>query len=321
MVKSMLFVLCILLILMNIFIFILTFVKPGRNLACTILSVGLYYLTLAAFLWKLCFALQQSLFITNIFRPFWSNRTLFIIYLILTFSLPIIPLIILFIKYSNWTFISSTCNFCWLTREFLFYGLVIPILVILCLNFLFYIYTMIYLYRTNREHPGLRSTKSEQSRYVQNFKIAIFFAVIMGFSWILAFLILIPNSYVQFVGNILFCIVNSIQGFAFSIMVFWMLERKAFRKYCCFWKYRNPLKTTANSQENSPQQLESISNDDNAIKVKNSCTSSIYTTSTSNGEGNNNPDVINRFRNPKLAIREEEEDEEEDEHVYTRLPL
>ena len=320
MVKSMLFVLCILLILMNILIFILTFVKPGRNLACTIFSLTLYYLTLAAFLWKFCFALQQSLFITNIFRPFWSNRTLFLIYLILTFSLPICPLLILIIKYSDWTFISSTCHSCWLSREFLFFALLVPILTIIALNLLFYMYTMIYLYRTNREHPGLRSTKSEQSRDVQNFKIAIFFAVIMGFSWILAFLLLIPNSYVQLVGNILFCVANSIQGFAFSIMVFWMLERKSFRKYCCFWRSKNRLKATIHSQENSPRQVESISNDDNAIKVKNSCTSSTYTTSTSNGESTTNQEVINRFRNPKLATQEEE-DEDDEEHVYTRLPL
>ena len=165
---------------MNILIFILTFIKSGRNLTCSIFSALLYYFTLTSFLWKFCFALQQSLFITNIFQPYWSDRTLFIIYLILTFTLPICPLLIMFIKYQDLTFVSSTCNYCWLTREFLLYGLIIPILVIICLNIIFYLYTMIVLCMRNRQQPGLRSTKSDHSRHMQNFKIGLFFCDCYG---------------------------------------------------------------------------------------------------------------------------------------------
>ncbi len=314
----MLFILCILLIIMNILIFILTFIKAGRNLACTILSASLYYFTLTAFIWKFLFAFQQSLFITNMFKPYWSDRTLFIIYLLIAFSLPICPLLIMFIKYQNSTFISSTCNYCWLTREFLLYGLIIPILVIICLNIIFYLYTMIHLCIRNRPQPGLRSTKSDHSRYMQNFKIGLFFAIIMGLSWILGFLVLIPNSYVQFIGNILFCIINTLHGFAFSIMVFCMLERKSFRRCCCFWRYKNQMKTTLNSSNNIPQQLVTTSNDD--TKIKTSYNSSIYTSTTSSGNNNNNNnhEVFDQYRNKILPTRKEEDEEE---HIYSTLAL
>ncbi|UJR27747.1 hypothetical protein I4U23_009022 [Adineta vaga] len=314
MVKSMLFILCILLILMNILIFILTFIKADRNLACTILSASLYYFTLTAFIWKLCFAFQQSLFITNVFQPNWSDRTLFIIYSIITFSLPVCPLIIMFVKYENSTFISSTCNYCWLTREFLLYGLIIPILVIICLNIMFYIYTMVHLCIRNRQQPNLRSTKSEQSRRIQNFKIGIFFAIIMGFSWILGFLVLIPNSYVQTVGNILFCIMNTLQGFAFSIMVFCMLERKSFRKCCCFWRYKNSNQVNGNSSDAVLQQSIPTPNDDNETKIKPIYNSSMYTSSsatTPSDAYHNLRDVFNLYQKKKLT------GDNEDEHVYS----
>ena len=302
MVKSMLFILCILLILMNILILILTFIKSTQNLSCSILSASLYYFTLTAFLWKFLFAFQQSLFITNIFQPYWSDRTLFLIYLSLAFSLPICPLIIMFIKYPNFTFISSTCNYCWLTREFLFYGLIIPILILLCLIFTFYLYTMIHLCLRNRQQADLRSTKSNHSRHIQNFKIGLFFAIIMGLSWILGFLVLIPNSSIQLFGNILFCIINSLQGFAFSIMVFCMLERKSFRKCCCFWKYQqNSKKAIIHSESLHPQQLEITSNEE---KIKSS-----YTSTTSNGEFDNNKNKI-------LPTKDEEE-----KYVYSTLPI
>jgi hypothetical protein len=301
---------------MNILIFILTFIKAGQNLACTILAALLYYFTLTAFIWKFLFAFQQSLFITNIFKPYWSNRTLFIIYLILTFSLPMCPLLIMLIKYKNSTFISSTCSYCWLTREFLLYGLIIPILVIICLNIIFYLYTMIHLCIRNRQQPGLRSTKSDHSRHMQNFKIGLFFAIIMGLSWILGFLVLIPNSYVQFFGNILFCIINTLQGFAFSIMVFCMLERKSFRKCCCFWRYKNQRKPTLNSSNNNPQQLVITSNDDNDTKLKTIYNSSIHTSTTSSSD-NNNHDVFDQYKNKILPTRKEEDEEEE--HIYNTM--
>jgi len=226
----------------------------------------------------------------------------------------------MFIKYQNSTFISSTCNYCWLTREFLLYGLIIPILVIICLNIIFYLYTMIHLCIRNRQQPGLRSTKSDHSRYMQNFKIGLFFAIIMGLSWILGFLVLIPNSYVQFIGNILFCIINTLQGFAFSIMVFCMIERKSFRRCCCFWRYKNQMKTTLNSSNNIPQQLVTTSNDDNDIKIKTSYNSSIYTSTTSSGNNNNNNnhEVFDQYRNKILPTRKEEDEEE---HIYSTLAL
>ncbi|CAF0794326.1 unnamed protein product [Adineta ricciae] len=304
MVKSMLFVLCILLIIMNILIFVLTFIKADRNVTCTILSASLYYFTLTAFLWKLCFALQQSLFITNLFQSYWSDRTLLIIYFTITFTLPICPLIVMFVKYPNSTFISSTCNYCWLTREFLLYGLVIPILIIICLNVVFYIYTMVHLCIRNRQQPNLRSTKSEQSRRIQNFKIGLFFAIIMGFSWVLGFLVLIPNSYVQTIGNILFCIVNTLQGFAFSIMTFCMLERKSFRKCCCFWRYKNSDQANGNSSDAiAPQQSLPTSNGADATKSKSIYNSSTYTSSITPSEAYRSlRDVFNHHHHQKKTL-------------------
>ena len=118
----------------------------------------------------------------------------------------------------------------------------------------------------NRQQPGLRSTKTERSRHMQNFKIGLFFAIIMGLSWIVGFLVLIPNSYVQLIGNIIFCILNSFQGFAFSIMVFSMLERKSFRKCFCFWRHRRQAKKSISSS--TPRQIETVSTDDNDVKIK-----------------------------------------------------
>ena len=219
---------------MNILIVILTLIKADRNLTCTIFSGLLYYVTLTAFLWKFLFALQQSLFITSLLRLRWSNRTVFIVYVLVAFSLPLCPLILMFVKYPNSTFISSTCNFCWLTHEFLLYGLLIPIMVLVSLNFVLYIYTIVRLCLRNRSQSQLRSTLPDRSRQLQNFRIALFFATVMGLSWLLGFLTLIPNSYIQLFGNILFCAVNAFQGFVFSIMVLFMLERQAFDKYCCY---------------------------------------------------------------------------------------
>ncbi|CAF2027361.1 unnamed protein product [Rotaria magnacalcarata] len=314
-VKSMLLILCLLLILMNTLIFILTFVKPGRNLRCTLLSALLYYFTLTAFIWKLLFALQQSLFLTNIWKIQWSDQTLFTIYSILTFAIPVIPLYFMFIKYEDEIFISSTCDYCWLSREFLLYGLIIPILVIICFNIMFYLYTMLFLCIRNREQVGLRSTRPDQSRRIQNIKIGLFFAIIMGFSWILGFLVLIPNSYVQFIGNILFCIVNAFQGFAFSIMVFFMIEQKSFiRSFRWFWKREKERKIISHSQSIMPQESLPTSNDNDTIKIKNRFNSSTRTTSITSSGDNNTLEIYDHYRNRKLLT---EQEIEEDEDLYS----
>lgn len=313
MVKSMLFVLCILLITMNILIFILTFVKSGRNLACTIFAAALYYFTLAAFLWKLLFAVQQSLFITNVFQPYWSDRTLLVIYLVIALSLPVCPLLIMFLKYPNSTFISSTCNYCWLTREFLLFGLIIPILVLVCLNFLLYFYTTIYLCVRNRQQASLRSTKSDHSRQIQNFKIALFFATVMGLSWILGFLLLIPNSYVQLFGNILFCIVNTSQGFTFSIMVFCMLERKAFRKCCscCFfcWHPKNGMDPST-QRSHVPQQSSRSATDEHDPNMKLPQHPNVFVVPTANENT-----TAHHGLSPQRVRKSS--DTREDEHIYS----
>ena len=286
MVKLMLLVLCLLLIVMNVLIIILTLIRAGRNLACTIFAAALYYVTLTAFLWTFCFAIQQTLFITNLYRLNWSDRFLLIIYFCISFILPLCPLLIMFIKYPQSTFISSTCNFCWLTREFLLYGLIIPILVIVTLNFILYINTMIYLFVRNRQQKSLRSTKSDYSRQMQNLKIASFFAAVMGLSWILGFLLLIPNTYVQWVGNVLFCVVNSLQGFIFAIMVMLMLERNYFRRCftCCLPKGRN---STHSSVHTSNFRL---------------------TTNQSTSASSQKPSQLNRRRTNR---------ENDDDHVYS----
>jgi hypothetical protein len=161
----------------------------------------------------------------------------------------------------------------------------------------------------NRQQPGLRSTKSDHSRQMQNFKIGIFFAIIMGFSWILGFIVLVPNSYVQLFGNILFCIVNTFQGFAFSIMVFCMLERKSFRKCCCFWRYKNSrMKPALPSTNINPQQTVPPSTDDNDRKLKNIYNASIYTLSTTSSSENNNQELFKKLPTEK---------EEEEEHIYS----
>ena len=276
MVKSMLFVLCLLLMLMNILIVILTLIKADRNLTCTIFSGLLYYVTLTAFLWKFLFALQQSLFITSRLQLRWSNRTVFTVYVVVAFSLPLCPLILMFVKYPNSTFISSTCNFCWLTREFLLYGLLIPILAIVSLNFVLYVYTIVHLCLRNRQQSQLRSTLPDRSRQLQNFRIALFFATIMGLSWLLGFLTLIPNSYIQLFGNVLFCAVNACQGLVFSIMVFFMLERQAFDKYCCYCCHRPSRSKSASAPPRAVP-------DESDRRTAPSYNASIETASTSDG--------------------------------------
>ena len=278
----MLLILCILLILMNLCVLMIKFIKPGRNPTCTILSALLYYFTLTAFLWKFFFALQQSFFLTNIFPPHWSHRTLFIVYFILTFSISAIPLLFVFINHKDSIFISSTCNYCWLTREFLIYGLIIPILGIICCNIVLYLYTISYLCVRNRQHSGLRSTKSNYSRRMQNFKLGLFFAIMMGFSWTLGFLILIPNSYIQVLGNILFCIVNICQGLSFSIIALFMLKNKSDFQCHYFWRYKNQKKLLSNLQNTTRIQPLPTLNDDDHSKGKAVHNSSIYSLNNSN---------------------------------------
>ena len=315
----MLFVLCILLITMNILIFVLTFIKSGRNLACTIFAALLYYTTLAAFIWKFLFAVQQSLFITNVFQPNLSDRTLLVVYLLIALTLPLCPLLIMFLKYPDSTFISSTCNYCWLTREFLLYGLIIPILVLVCLNFILYFYTMIYLCARNRQQASLRSTKSDHSRQIQNFKIALFFATVMGLGWILGFLLLIPNSYVQLFGNILFCIVNASQGFTFSIMVFSMLERKAFRRYCCCCfpclNSKN-VKDLSTQRSHVPQRSSRSVTDDRDPNMKVPQHPNVYIVSAASAPNENDPahHELSPQRAKKLLVGTED-----DEHIYNSL--
>ncbi|CAF2506156.1 unnamed protein product [Rotaria sp. Silwood2] len=177
---------------------------------------------------------------------------------------------------------------------------------------------MIYLCMRNRQQIGLRSTKSEHSRRIQNFKIGLFFAIIMGFSWILGFLVLIPNTYVQLFGNILFCMVNTFQGFAFSIMVFFMTERKSFLHYCCFWKNKNQIKTATNSQSIILQESLPISNDNDNIKIKNIYNSSIHTSSTTSGGDANIHDTFDHCRIKKLPTQKAIY---EDEHIYSSPKL
>ncbi len=67
-----------------------------------------------------------------------------------------------------------------------------------------------------------------------------------------------------------------------------------------------------------PQQIVTISNDENGIKVKTSYNSSVYTSTTSNGE-NNNHEGFGQNRSKRLSTRKEEDDDEE--HVYSTVAL
>ncbi|CAF1602809.1 unnamed protein product [Didymodactylos carnosus] len=174
----------------------------------------------------------------------------------------------------------------------------VPILSITTVNFILYSYTMIRLAIKNRLQVGLRSTISEHQRRTQNLKIGLFFAIIMGLTWSFGFLLLISNTVVQLIGNILFCITNTIQGFCFFLMVFWMIEQNKTRdqlRICCNY-------CIGNMKQRQPQ-----------VRMKVLKTSSSNTTCSTDEQTQKEPKAFGSVQNRRII------ETQLDDHTYTSL--
>lgn len=96
---------------------------------------------------------------------------------------------------------------CWLQEEFLWYGFLLPISIILIINLVIYIRIIVEFYRYEPQ-------TGKNIRASQLFA-AIAITILMGLTWLIGF-VLVPTGNVVF--QYLFSVFNSLQGFLIFVL-------------------------------------------------------------------------------------------------------
>lgn len=248
----------ILLFVSNILFILLTLVKRNTNFNfCLTIGLSLQYTLLASFCLSLGIAYQHFIKLIFIFTQNYNKKIFLFKWYLLTFLLPI-PFVIFEYNYDTNYFKEFKISnyYCWLTKPYIYYFFVSPLLVMLAISFLFYLFIAIkvcYLYNTNCilfntknklfeclsqfDHSSSLSTTSSSTTssslsssatsynsYYNNkyvISLLVFSALSLNLTWLLGIFIIISsnlnNKSFKYLAEFFFCICNSFHGISLLV--------------------------------------------------------------------------------------------------------
>ena len=184
---------------------------------CKAISSSTHYFLLVSFLWMLVEAIYQYLNYVKVIGASMYKSRFMRKAVPLAWGLAILPVIAVLAFDSN-LYIGYK-DYCWMDFGAFYWAVALPILIVLAINMVIFVLIINNVICTKTKLSSNQS-KSKISWYQFRMSVCIFF--LLGFSWIFGFLS-ISMDFVVF--TYLFCIFNSLQGFA--IFAFYILREKS----------------------------------------------------------------------------------------------
>ncbi|XP_024121222.1 adhesion G-protein coupled receptor G7 [Oryzias melastigma] len=198
---------------------------------CTAVTALQHFFLLATFSWNSVYGTQLVLLVRSMRRnlpPFWTPLSI-----AMGWGLPaVVMAVTLAATYRADSPLGYRQEeFCWLAglekdhfsfRKPLFWGFLLPVGLILIYNIVLLLLTS---FITCRGDPNLRSTR--HSSFTSKVLVSLSLAVLLGLSWTLGYLVLIPNGTAKTTFSILFCICTTTQGV--QIFIFFTARTPTFR--------------------------------------------------------------------------------------------
>ncbi|RVE75546.1 hypothetical protein OJAV_G00017850 [Oryzias javanicus] len=206
-------------------------VWPDSGL-CTAATALQHFFLLATFSWNGVYGTQLVLLVRSMRRslpPFWTPLSA-----AMGWGLPaVLTAVTLAATYRADSPLGYRQEeFCWLAglekdhfsfRKPLFWGFLLPVGLVLIYNMILLLLTS---FITCRGDPNLRSTR--HSSFTSKVLVSLSLAVLLGLSWTLGYLVLIPSGTAKTTFSILFCICTTTQGV--QIFIFFTARTPTFRK-------------------------------------------------------------------------------------------
>ncbi|KAJ8301740.1 hypothetical protein KUTeg_020727 [Tegillarca granosa] len=207
-------------------VFLVGIKQTHSQYGCLIVAALLHYFILSSFMWMLMEAFLQYLTFVKVLGTYVTRYTLKTV--IIAWGLPIIPVIcVLSIDYDLY---NGGSDYCWMKVEAFYWAFALPVGLICLCNLTVFIVTIVSICR---RPSGLRSNQSKQKLVIANLQAAITSFILLGLTWILGYLSLLPHARIVF--QYAFTILNSLQGF--FIFILFVARKKRVRDQwmiiCC----------------------------------------------------------------------------------------
>ncbi|KAH3774761.1 hypothetical protein DPMN_176154, partial [Dreissena polymorpha] len=170
---------------------------------CIAVAVLLHYFILVSFMWMLVEGVLQYLRFVKVLGTYIPNFMMKS--MIPAWGIPLIPVIvILAVDYDMYY---GGKGYCWLSRDPMLYGFIIPVAVIILSNLIVFTMVMCKLFRRKNKH--LASNQSDRKMAFLHFQAAVSIFFILGLTWVFGFLT-VDDTRIAF--HYLFAIFNAFQG-------------------------------------------------------------------------------------------------------------
>ncbi|XP_052224892.1 adhesion G-protein coupled receptor G6-like [Dreissena polymorpha] len=220
---------------------------------CITVSVLLHYFILVSFMWMLVEGVLQYLRFIKILGTYIPNFMMKA--MIPAWGIPLIPVtVILAVDYDMYY---GAKGYCWLSRNPMIYGFIIPVAVIILGNII--VFTMVMFNLFCRKNKSMVSNQSERKMALLHFRAAVSIFFILGLTWVFGFLT-VDDTRIAF--HYLFAIFNAFQGM-FVFLLFTAREkqiRDSWRRLCCG---RSKYKSTTSGSEDARRKCSSDESNSN----------------------------------------------------------
>ncbi|KAM7361028.1 adhesion G-protein coupled receptor G2-like [Cochliomyia hominivorax] len=196
------------------------FIDMGNIVHCMLMGIFLHYNIMVLFCWMLIIAIMQYQRYVKIVGYERSSNFL-VKYSIAAWCLPMIPVgLVAFLQpktyLPNPEKIANNTAICYPTGNSLYYGVLLPMAVIMSTNLLIFVWIFYSLHRS----LGQFKQRSEKKRILLQVRTAVLLFFLMGISWIFGLLSYMDSDTPVF--SYIFCLTSTLQGFVlfiFSIVI------------------------------------------------------------------------------------------------------
>ncbi|XP_063677731.1 uncharacterized protein LOC134813781 [Bolinopsis microptera] len=294
---------------------------------CYFFSILVHFCFLSAFCWMLCEAINLYLRLVVVFD---SYSKMFLKFSVFSFVTPLtIVLITVIVEFAgnNGAYIvenpaSGVRVVCWLDYQARMAAFMLPLLLILCANFVVFILVMRVLFASKKSATAINKTQ-----WLARLRSAVAVSTLIGLSWILGFFALGEAS---FAINIIFALCNSLQG----VLICYLY---CFAKNDVMTKWRSTIQTSfgksskdasgfSTSHSGAPRPQNRFNTGANTSKTTSLALSSSNTTSVTvpNTEKNGTGKFANVYSNEvSISLNEVKEKEphyHQEDPVYSDIP-
>nr|XP_019542504.2 uncharacterized protein LOC109413232 [Aedes albopictus] len=198
--------------------------EQSGKIQCTLLGGSFHYIILVTFMWMLVIAYLQFLRYVKVLGRLRPSRFILKASL-LSWGLPLVPVIIFAaVDYTLYHKQDNISDICYPHGVALYYGLLLPIAVIILVNMASFLLIIYYVFRV----PSNLTRSSENDLTLSQIRLSVFLFFLLGLPWIFGMMITVGAGKIF---SYLFCITAPLQGFI--LFVYFIIMNPIARKFWC----------------------------------------------------------------------------------------